>query len=312
MNKIVSYLWSHSGLKYNLEYKLVDENDVKNDKERVYSYINPDYKNVLLFYWKVGAGGLFLSNCLALSEHVYTLYPDLSSKINFLTNSLDNQNLFWNDIYLTPSIIEYDTPEHVHKNKYTIIFEHEPENVKLHLKYWNNMDVIYFINPDLFCKTRRMLKNYDGEVIRYSCQYIKNYIKKIIPRSISHFNSLNDDMQKNLKSIFSSNENINSFCFLENKKLFYVWDTNWYFSENCTIMKVKEIYDYLNFSDFNEDAVRFYYKKWISKLDQLREHEIPNDVSILNNKEYDDKPISSTTKKPYKKNDYSHWTTGVW
>lgn len=297
MSKIVSYLWNSNGVEYNL----VTKNDIQKDKDRIYSYINPDYKNAILFYWKSGAGGLFLVNCLALSEKVHTLYKDLQSKVDFLNKSLDEQNLFWSDIYLTPSIVEYDTPEYIHNGKYTIIFDHDPKNVKLHLKHWNNLDVIYFINPDLFCKIRRLLKNHDGTLTKYSCEKIKNYNEKIIPKFISDFNSLSVSIQNKLKNIFSSEETINSFCFLKNKRLFYVWDTNWYFSEECTIMKVKEIYEYLNFSDFNEDIIRCYYRKWISKLDELKHNEIPNNINlILNDKKYYDKPISTITKDKLK------------
>ena len=294
MSKIFSYLWSSNGV----EYKLVDEEEIKNDKERIYSYINPDYKNVLFIYYKSGAGGLFLANCLALSECVYTLYPDLKSKVEFLNNSLDKQVLFWNDVYLIPPIVEYDTPKDQHKNKYTIIFDHDPKNLKIHLKHWNNLDVIYFTNPDLFCKIRRVLKNYNGTLVKDSVEPIKQYDEKIIPSSISEFKSLKKDKQNKIKKIFSSNENINPFCFLKNKKLFYVWDTNWYFSEECSIIKIKQLYEYLNFPDFNENVVRSYYRKWISTLDELRSKEIPDNFNdIIKNEIYYDKSMAIHEEK---------------
>ncbi len=294
MKKIFSYLWSSHGV----EYKLTDEHEIKNDKERIYSYINPDYKNVLFIYYKSGAGGLFLANCLALSEQVYTLHSTLDSKIEYLNNSLEKQELFWNDVYLIPPIIEYDTPEHVHKNRYTIIFDHDPKNIKLHLKHWNNLDVIYFTNPDLFCKVRRLLKNYDGVFVKDSVEYIKDCDEKMIPSSINGFSSLEKEKQIKLKNIFKSGENLNNFCFLKNKKLFYVWDTNWYFSEDCTIMQIKELYEHLNFPDFHEDVVRSYYKKWILKLDDLRSKEIPTDfTSIINDEKYYDKSIAIHEEK---------------
>lgn len=297
MNKIVSYLWSTKGIEYNL----VNEDDVKNDVQRIYTYINPDYKNVLFIYWKSGAGGLFLANCLALSEKVYTLHPDLQSKVEYLNNSLEKQDLFWSDIYLSPPIVEYDTPEYIHQNKYTIIFDHDPTSVKLHLKHWNNLDVIYFKNQDLFCKIRRLLKNHDGILTKDSCEYIKKYDETIIPTSISKFKSLDNNIQDKLKNIFKSDENLNSFCFVKNKKIFYIWDTNWYFSEECTIIKIQQIYEYLNLPDFNEDVIRCYYRKWISKLDELRSQEIPKNIDdILNNKSYYDRPITSIPKNDLK------------
>jgi hypothetical protein len=295
MSKIFSYLWSSCGV----EYKLVNEHEIKNDRERIYSYINPDYKNTILIYYKSGAGGLFLANCLALSEKVYTLYPTLESKIEYLNTSLKKQNLFWNDIYLIPPIIEYDTPEHLHKNKYTIIFDHDPKNTKEHLKHWNNIDVIYFTNPDLFCKVRRVLKNYDGVFIQDSVEYIKKYDEKLIPSSISEFNSFEIEKQEQIKEIFKSGENLNSFCFLKNKRLFYIWDTNWYFSEKYTIMKIKELYDHLNFPDFDEHIIRSYYKKWILKLDELKSKKIPNNITdILKDKEYYENSMTVHEDKP--------------
>ena len=136
-------------------------------------------------------------------------------------------------------------------------------------------------------------------LVKDSVEFIKKYDEKIIPTSISEFRSLTTENKNKLKKICSSNEDINSFCFLKNKKLFYVWDTNWYFSEEYTIIKIKEIYDYLNFPDFNGNVIRYYYRKWVTMLDELRSKKIPHNFeSILKNPEYYENSMSFHEDKP--------------
>jgi hypothetical protein len=55
----------------------------------------------------------------------------------------------------------------------------------------------------------------------------------------------------------------------------------------------------LNFSDFHEDIIRSYYKKWILKLDELKSKKIPNNMNdILKDEEYYEKSMAIHEDKP--------------
>ena len=69
---------------------------------------------------------------------------------------------------------------------------------------------------------------------------------------------------------FNDNDQLYSQCSSKNKRLFYVWDTNWYFSLNETIIHIEELYDILNLSGFDSNIISEYYKVWIDKIDELK------------------------------------------
>jgi hypothetical protein len=71
-------------------------------------------------------------------------------------------------------------------------------------------------------------------------------------------NKLNDKIQ------------INSLCSLNSKRIFYVWDTNWYFSEEDVITHIKQLYEILSLSGFNGDAISKYYNVWIKTMNDLK------------------------------------------
>jgi hypothetical protein len=150
-------------------------------------------------------------------------------------------------------------------------------------------------NPDLFCKIRQLLKNIDGNLGYISYEKVKeDLVDYPIPKSFKDFFNLSKEDQESLKNAYKSEENLNNFCFLKNKKLFYVWDTNWYFSEEDTVIHIKELYDLFGFKDFNVDVVTEFYRKWISKLDEFSLKEIPNDIQkLLKDEKNFDKSITS-------------------
>jgi len=154
--------------------------------------------------------------------------------------------------------------------------------------------MIYFKNPDLFCKIRKLLKNIDGRLGYMSYEPLKQTKEQYpIPSSFSEFFKLSKKEQEELKDVYKSAD-IYTSSFLKNKKLLYVWDTNWYFSEEDTVTHIKELYDLFGFNDFNKKAIINYYNQWIEKLDELSSRPIPNNLpELIGNKTNYDVPISN-------------------
>lgn len=250
------------------------------------SFYDRDYPNVILIYWKSGAGGLFLANCLSLSDRVISTFQTQEEKIEFLEKYIDNQNLFWNDCYLNNMTAEIQFDERWHKNRYFMVYDHDPNNISSHLKFWSNLNVIYFKNPDLFVKMRRVLKNFGGNILHTSYEeVIPNCALYPIPRTFEEYYLLSSDDRKKIHEFYKSDEDFGSYCYLNNKKLFYVWDTNWYFSKKLTLKYIKHLYQCYKFDDYNEEYISRYYDKWFSKIRQIKRTPVPRNIYELSKNE---------------------------
>jgi hypothetical protein len=297
-----SHRWNpNSGRK--LEYIKWDHvpNDILYQREELKrSFYDRDYEKVILVFFKSGAGGLFLANCLSLSDSVCSSFLNIDEKMRLIKKYLNTETTFWYDCYVNNYYPEAYMPKSKEKKWHTVdgyfmVHEHEPQNIKHHLDFWTNCSVIYFKNPDLFCKIRKVYKNIDGNFGYVSYEPVLKTISNVpIPNSFEEYFKLSEKEQDKLKETYKSNENIYSCSFLNNKKLLYVWDTNWYFSEKDVLIHVKELYDLLGFTDFNKRAIKDYYKLWIAKLDQLSKREIPDNLDeLLKDESNYDKNIST-------------------
>lgn len=270
------------------------------------SFYDRDNDKVILLFFKSGAGGLFLANALSLSSKVNSSFLNIKEKVKLIYEYLENQNgLFWNDLYINnyyPDVyeqyLERDEQKSHTTDGYFFVHEHEPENIKEHLKFWTNCNVIYFKNPDLFCRIRKLLKNVDGIVSYMSYESVPARKGYNIPSSISEFISLpKEEKDKLIDGYIGKHGNdLYPSSFIHNRALFYPWDTNWYFSEKDTVDHIEELYTLLGMEDFNKKVITFYYRKWISKLDELSKRPFPSKEvlynALMDNKTLD-RPISS-------------------
>lgn len=267
-------------------------------------FYDRDYEKVVVIFFQSGSGGLFLSNCLSLSSSVCSTLS-IREKVTLWNRYLDvnSRRFFWNDLYLnnySPRLYEsHPYSDELVMDGYFFIDEHTPENIDLHLDFWNNGSMIYFKNPDLFCKIRRLLKNIDGKFHYTSYEPVRKARKEYpIPRSFSEFFSLTTEQQNSLKKAYERDEVKYEEWSSKFKKL-YVWDTNWYFSEEDTVTHIKELYDLFNLKDFNEKVIRYFYRKWINTLDKLSKTPLSQNpcqfnIEPLLNDNYGDRPIGSS------------------
>jgi hypothetical protein len=241
--------------------------------------INFDTANIILCVYPTFAGGKFLKNCLGLSDNV--VFQDsilaekqllgnfvLADKMKYLLKMLDQVDPnHWNDLklgcahlfgseegdyYIDDQVIPNWKMEHVlesvpytvsevtvnfkpiieslsHSETKFILGVHQVLNLQPILDVWKNAVIIVFTNTKNF---RRLRRNRNKREIDWVGRDRDTYA--IIE-----------------KSKFNNN-------------IFY-FNNDSYFNEDDTVNEVRNMYHCLNLTDFNEQAIREYYKNWIIK-----------------------------------------------
>lgn len=263
------------------------------------SFFNRDDKKVTIFFWQSGAGGLFLSNCLALSPSVCSNFSTTQEKIDFWNKFLKDKGNFWKDLYIQnycPEIFSHH-PSDLDVEGYFFVYGHEDKDLPEHLHFWSNATVIYFKNPDLFCKIRKLLKNFKGTLGFMSYEPLMDTLKDYpIPISFSAFKKFPKKEQEEYKKAYECEYLVGATgAYTQGTRSLYVWDTNWFFSEAQTVNHVKEIYDMMGLEGFDKKLIGSFYRKWFNKLDKLSQ-EVPEKLKnmktlLKNEKEYDN-PVS--------------------
>lgn len=136
-----------------------------------------------------------------------------------------------------------------------------------HVNHLKNCKIIYFINPDLFCELRRCVHNYKNS-------YNFSRFTSLEHITFTDYFNLSEDEKTKLK-IEYGNKRKYSYCDLKTKKEIYIWDVNCFLSEKDFLYSIKQFYDGLSLSGFNEHLLRDFYKSWIDKLCELRTIQIP-------------------------------------
>jgi hypothetical protein len=252
------------------------------------------HTNIFIRY-SPGSGGNFLQNCLYCSDNfscigmsfseldcvskiekindVSQFYELISfinrqelnsaeEKVNYLISQTKSQ-VVWTDPKLIkkmqlPEIDEYNID--ADDSSIDKIIDHD-------LKVWPNCKtVIYFKNTKLFIELRRynMWVWWSGAFknLKNGNTMTQETLLKFIESPQRH--------KKIIMDKFNDIVQINSHCDLTSKVTFYMWDTNWYFSEEDTITHIKELYKILHLSGFDENAISKYYNVWIKTMSDLK------------------------------------------
>jgi hypothetical protein len=272
-------------MKYNLKFPIVQGN-FYNSSQHIITYYSP------------GSGGNFLLNCFYFSDDISCVGVDFCE---FFLNKIDINEIVMNivnDVKVNYSEI-YEFKDFVTVTKFNTVkeklnyaisktksqitwtdpgldlnFDEEPkynfyvshlsmkETINSELKIWPNCKtIIHFKNTRLFKNIRKYPSCFwwsSSDDTYKEKKTLLQFIEQPQENKQCVMDKLNDEIQ------------INSVCSLDSKKTFYVWDTNWYFSEKDTLTHIKELYEILSLSGFNEDAISKYYNVWIKTMSDLK------------------------------------------
>lgn len=218
--------------------------------------INFDTDNIIFCVYPRYGGGKFLKNCLGLSDSVVfqdsTLAEkqlagefNVDDKLHFLLHQLDHCDPdIWDDLGLGCTKLFGSNERHYTEGKVDfkqiidtlshsefkfILGVHFPNSLKPMLDVWKNATLIVFTNTKNFRRLRRQQKK----------------------KTELDFNWDNETAIEIEKS------NLN------NRILYFNNDS--YFNEDDTVREVKSMYENLNLPNFDEHAIRKYYRNWITK-----------------------------------------------
>ena len=119
-------------------------------------------------------------------------------------------------------------------------FNNLPENVKITVgKYLNDQGFLEKVN--------KIMK------LQYSIP---------VPKLFSEYKNLSEEE----KSIIES-ENVTEEYVFPNS--IFVWDCNWYLSEEHTLYNIKNLYNVLELNGYERSYSRSFYRSWINKLEEL-------------------------------------------
>jgi hypothetical protein len=228
--------------------------------------INFETPNIILVMYPNFAGGKFLINCLGLSDDAVLQNQDFAKKqligkfsqqdkINYIFDKLEKHkpNLAWNDLGLgcrrlfNYNYLNYASIDSLDINNFNDVVMslsqgnkkffhvgHNFDNLVNFRNIWKNSKIILFKNTPTFRKLR-----------------------------------LGGSKRPNLNSTWD-NKADSFFVDRDFKKnMLCTFDNNVYLNEEKTLNEVKKIYDILNLSGFNEQAISEYYRKWIKICIQL-------------------------------------------
>jgi hypothetical protein len=219
--------------------------------------INFDTDNMILCIYPRFAGGKFLKNCLGMDDKVVFQDSilaekqlagnfDITDKLQYLLLKLKQVQIssHWTDLELGCTRLfgfgEGDYTEITksfkeiiellsHSELNFILGVHHVQNLQPILNVWKNAKIIVFTNTKNFRRLRPSDTNKKVDWVNWDSDVVLELEK-------SKFNN----------------------------KIFY-FNNDSYFSEDDAIREIRKMYDCLNLNNFNEYAIREYYKNWIIK-----------------------------------------------
>ena len=254
----------------------------------------------IIFHYRPGDGGKFLTNCLGLSSQFVLQDQNLAQKqldnqldsaqkFNLIMDRLNRASANWNDLGLGDwyfgTIITKDFDESqlhpvcgkIHaQNLFFTACCHTTDEIHSTLKNWPNAKIISFINNKNFLSTYRP-SSLDGHIMRW-----KEYWNNIRganwpvtpPSTLDEIRSLPRVIQDELETTFSNviyqhiNCTIDTLPFILGPTLhpIFIWDCDWYLDAEATVNSVECLYNLLGLTDFNPEWVKAYWSKWVEKL----------------------------------------------
>lgn len=260
------------------------DNDFDNDKRVIINYHS-------------GSGGNFLLNCLYFNdssgcisflddpcngrwrsrdpeatitskEHFLSVLTldNIEEKLNCVISKTKNQSI-WTDPLLLLNLHQQYHKILITKFHMWTTDKNPRGDVKKTLLltlelYPNCKTIIHFKNTKLF----RHLREYNNYKLGFYSQ--KDDSTNL---TILQFIKKSQEKKKKIIDLCNDETQLYSFCNIDSKITFYMWDTNWFFSEGDTIDHIRELYELLSLPGFNDDAISKYYNAWIETMSDLKE-----------------------------------------
>ena len=205
-----------------------------------------------------GAGGKFLINALGLSNGAVFQDNDLAmqqlsklftpeDKLAYIQTQVELITDQWTDLNLgcyqlfgmhnenyfqnQPVEINQNIQQIIDQGLYFFIVAHDASLAESYLSYWPNAKIIIFKNTENFLAARYPSSTHPHVLSSTDFEY-----------QSKRFNSRPTTLW---------------------------WNTSWFFSQDDTLAHIKELYDTLGLSDFNQNYISAYYTLWVNKLEQM-------------------------------------------
>lgn len=242
----------------------------------------------------------FFNNTQLIKKQIQKEFT-VSDKLKYIQQEFNKIKNSWNDLSLGFGYHEPNSETFKHRhlqpvdytsavdNYYIFLHTHTIDTANLIISAWPNSSTILFYNSQKFLKWRKYLENLvqsDWDSIKGS-----DWPQKA-PQSRDEFNSLsekiinefdrfgNKELLCDFKSKIEYNQTLLYYLELENSNFWadkhplntdnlIYWDNDWYFSEDKTIEQIKQLYSLFSLSNFNELAIRDYYRQWFATLEKL-------------------------------------------
>ena len=102
----------------------------------------------------------------------------------------------------------------------------------------------------------------DSEFMRRVVEHMQPKYSVSVPKLYSEYKNISEEVKYILENENTSEE-------YAHPDSIFVWDCNWYLSEQNTIHNIKCLYDVLELEGYDEQSIRSYYRSWIKKLEEL-------------------------------------------
>lgn len=258
------------------------------------SQINFDSDRIVIVCYPQWAGGKFLINALGLSTRAVLQDADLATQdINGLLSQQDKFNTLknrllnvvtdqWNDLGLGCIQLFGDyvnplepIPTLSNSSYHFFVVAHDYKQFSALYQQWNRAKIIVFDKPDKFIKYRRehLKRNYHWQLIRSKQWPIDP------PRTLDELHHLDLNIQEEIYKDFGGFVELltaESFVITNDARKLstipnaYYWNNNRYFSKLETVDGIKQLYNYLQLPDFNQEYVSEYYDLWIDQLSKQK------------------------------------------
>jgi len=253
-----------------------------------------------------GDGANFLISCLSISDKIYYRGFTKKEKILYFFSQIYNKDTKWTDpnmwtccfsneikkdgnckFYLNEKI----TKKFIFKLEYNF-----NEKIKVDKFISQESFLILFENPTIFFSLRNFFDKFGESNLFYydiSCYPFGFYPKDDFLNGLSVGQYLNVD--KEYKIFLEEKYNMSIFEIVKKTNVYYkthleienqiqtfkkhcdyIWNVNWYLSETDTLHNIKNLYDILGLSGYDEKIIKIMYEKWIDKINSTKEKIVYN------------------------------------